>query len=246
MSFKDHFSSLASDYARHRPRYPDALFQFLAENVPNAQCAWDCATGNGQAALALAKHFSRVIATDASAKQIAAAEQSHGVEYRIAPAEHSTLEDVSVDICTVAQALHWFDWKQFYAEVRRVVRPNGLLAVWTYTHSTITPEIDAVMRNFYARVRSYFPPERQWVDEEYRTIPFPFTEINAPDFYMEALWNLEDVLGYYRSWSGVANYQQQHGKSPLDEVETELRSVWQNPDIPLPVSWKLHLRLGRV
>lgn len=246
MSFKDHFSSLASDYARHRPTYPDALFRFLAEQTRKPERAWDCATGSGQAARALARYFPHVIATDASAQQIAAAEQHQNVEYRVAPAETSGLETASADVCTVAQALHWFDWERFYAEVRRVVRPGGLLAVWTYTHSTITPEIDAVMQNFYARVRSYFPPERKWVDEKYATIPFPFAEIAAPNVFMEAAWNLEDVLGYYRSWSGVANYQKQHGESPLPVVEQELGAVWENPHAPLPVRWKLHLRLGRV
>ncbi len=246
MSFKDHFSSLASDYARHRPRYPDALFAFLAEQAPSRLRAWDCATGNGQAATALAKYFSHVIATDASAEQIAEGEAHPKVEYRVSPAENSGLESSSVDICTVAQALHWFDREQFYEEVRRVVKRGGLLAVWTYSHSTITPKIDAAMREFYATMRPYFPPERQWVDEEYATLPFPFAEIPAPDFYMEAWWNLADVLGYYRSWSGVKAYQKEHNTSPIPQAESALGSVWAAPQKPLPVRWKLHLRLGRV
>ncbi|TAE21161.1 MAG: class I SAM-dependent methyltransferase [Candidatus Kapaibacterium sp.] len=250
MPFNDHFSLLSSDYARHRPRYPDALFQFLAEyldkNLAKPHLAWDCATGSGQAATALAKHFPRIIATDASREQIAQAEPAANVEYCVATAESSGLETASVGLCTVAQALHWFDWQQFYAEVRRVVQTGGLLAVWTYTHSTITPEIDATMQDFYQFVRPYFPPERRWVDEKYATIDFPFAEISTPDFFMEAAWNLEDVLGYYRSWSGVARYQTEHGESPLSRAEAALRGVWQQPDTPLPVRWKLHLRLGLV
>jgi ubiquinone/menaquinone biosynthesis C-methylase UbiE len=246
MPFKDHFSSLASDYARHRPRYPDALFAFLAEQAPSRHLAWDCATGNGQAATALASHFREVIATDASAEQIAAAEPQPHIHYRVASAEHSDLESSSMDICTVAQAIHWFDRERFYDEVRRVVKHGGLLAVWTYSHSTITPEIDAAMREFYAQMRPYFPPERQWVDEEYATLPFPFAEIPAPDFFMEAAWNLADVLGYYRSWSGVKVFQKQHGTSPIPQAEAALGAVWANPEKPLTVRWKLHLRLGRV
>lgn len=246
MSFKDHFSSLASDYARHRPRYPDALFAFLAEQTNNHSLAWDCATGNGQAATALAGHFTEVIATDASAEQIAEAEPHPKVVYRVSPAENSGLEPSSADICTVAQAIHWFDRERFYDEVRRVVRRGGLLAVWTYSQSVVTPEIDAAMREFYAQMRPYFPPERQWVDEEYATLPFPYEEISAPDFFMEAAWNLADVLGYYRSWSGVKAFQKQHGISPIPQAEEALGTVWANPEKPLTVRWKLHIRLGRV
>ncbi len=246
MSFKDHFSSLASDYARHRPRYPESLYHFLAIHAPRRALAWDCATGNGQAATGLARHFDKVIATDASTEQIAAAEAVHNVEYRVAPAEKSGLEAVSADVCTVAQALHWFDMERFFAEVRRIVRPGGVLAVWTYTQSEILPPIDAAMQDFYAQMRPYFPPERQWVDEEYTTLPFPFEPVAAPDFFMEAAWNLSDVLGYYRSWSGVKAFEKQHGESPIPIAEEALRSVWAYPDKALAVRWKLHLRLGKV
>jgi ubiquinone/menaquinone biosynthesis C-methylase UbiE len=246
MSFKDHFSSLASDYARHRPRYPDALYRFLAEQSPAQNLAWDCATGNGQAAVGLARYFANVIATDASAEQIASAESCPNVEYRQATAEQSGLESLSADSCTVAQAGHWFEAERFYAEVRRVVKPRGLLAVWAYSHSHITPSIDAAMQRFYAQMRDYFPPERHWVDEEYTTLAFPFEEIAAPDFFMEAAWNLEDVLGYYRSWSGTKEYHQRHGTSPIPIAEEALRAVWERPEERRLVRWKLHLRLGRV
>lgn len=245
-SFNDHFSTLASTYARHRPRYPDALFAYLAEIAPSTNLAWDCATGNGQAAQNLASHFKRVIATDASSAQIQAAEPVHNVEYRIAPAENTGLEAASIDICTVAQAIHWFDFEKFYAEVRRVVKPNGILAVWTYTHSEISPAIDGIMRDFYKQIRPYFPPERHWVDEKYATLPFPFEEIASPQFVMEAAWSLEDVLGYYASWSGVKAFKEQHGKIPLHDVESSLREVWANPEHPCSVRWNLHLRIGKL
>jgi len=89
MSFKDHFSKQAADYARFRPRYPREMFEYLGRIAPSRALAWDCATGNGQAAVGLAAVFERVIATDASEKQIANAEPHERVEYRVAPAEES-------------------------------------------------------------------------------------------------------------------------------------------------------------
>jgi ubiquinone/menaquinone biosynthesis C-methylase UbiE len=251
MTFNDHFSSLAKDYARHRPQYPQELYNWLAPLAPARTLAWDCATGNGQAATGLANVFERVIATDASQEQINAAAPHERVEYRVATAEDSGLDDYSADICTVAQAVHWFDFEKFYAEVRRVVRPDGIIAVWTY--ASIEPlantDITSIMDNFYHKVRPYFPDERRWVDEEYQTIPFPFEElptVSLPTFFMEAAWNLDDVLGYYRSWSGVKAFQQQYGTSPVEEVASGLRAVWTIPEEPLTMRWKLHLRVGRV
>ena len=244
--FHDHFSTLADAYARHRPRYPAALFDFLAELAPAKECAWDCATGNGQAAEGLARHFRRVVATDASERQIAAAIGANNIAYRVAPAEASGLPDAAADVCAVAQALHWFDFERFYAEARRVLKPGGIIATWMYGHSEITPDIDEVMRDFYRRISSYFPPQRRWVDERYATIPFPFDEIPAPEFFMEARWNCADILGYYSSWSAVKEYQARHRESPLREVERLLRENWRgNPEEPLKVRWKLALRIGR-
>jgi ubiquinone/menaquinone biosynthesis C-methylase UbiE len=252
MPFNDHFSALANDYARHRPQYPDSLYQWLASIAPAQTLAWDCATGNGQAATGLAGVFDRVIATDGSQEQITAALPHERIEYRVATAEESGLEDHSVDICTVAQALHWFDFDRFYAEVRRVVRQNGIIAAWTYAYveTEADSKLKTIMDDFYYKVRPYFPAERRWVDEEYRMVPFPFDELpsaSIPTFFMEAVWNLDDVLGYYRSWSGVKEFQKQHGISPLDDVADALRAVWQQSDQePIRIRWRLHLRVGRV
>lgn len=249
-AFNDHFSSLSSVYARHRPRYPDALFAYLARIAPSTALAWDCATGNGQAAQNLARHFERVIATDASATQIQAAEPAPNIEYRVVPADQSGLDTASANVCTVAQALHWFNIEQFYAEVKRVLKPHGIIAVWTYTHSRIAPEIDGIMQDFYRDIRPYFPPERALVDDRYTTIPFPFEELTAPPFVMEAAWNLDDVLGYYRSWSGVQGFERQHGgkphRNPLGEVERRLSEVWGERESVREVRWDVHLRVGRV
>lgn len=248
-SFKDHFSSLADDYVRHRPRYPDALFQYLASLTPSRSRAWDCATGSGQAAEGLAPYFERIVATDASAEQIAAAQAAlcrANIEYRVAAAEVSDLEDASIDLCTVAQSLHWFDFEQFYSEVRRVVKPGGVLAVWTYAESEAPSPIHQMMHDFYARMRPYFPPERQWVDEHYATIPFPFDEIASPEFFMEAQWTLEDIQGYYRSWSAVKEFRKRYGADPTEEVQRQSEKLRGNFGARIPVRWRLYCRIGRV
>ena len=180
LSFSDHFSQQADDYARFRPTYPAALYDYLASLTPQHDRAWDVGTGNGQAVFGLARHFRSVIATDPSEQQIALAAPHERVTYRVAPAEHSGLEDQSIDLSTAAMAVHWFDLDRFYAEARRVLKPDGLLAVWCYNLTEITPEVDAVMESYYHNVLGEFwPPQIGRVDEHYRTLPFPFTEIAA-------------------------------------------------------------------
>ena len=206
MSFKDHFSRQAADYAIFRPRYPRALFEFIAANSPNEQEALDCATGNGQAAIGLAEFFQRVIAIDASAQQIENAQPNDRVEYRVAPAETSGLASRSCDAITVAQALHWFRLEEFYAEARRILKPGGLLAVWTYHHVRISPEVDAIVRRYHDEVVGpFWPPERKMVGRAYLDLPFPFSEIASPEFQIEVRWSLEHLVGnaavHGREWN---------------------------------------------
>ena len=176
MSFKDHFSNQAADYARFRPRYPREMFEYLGTTAPGRKLAWDCATGNGQAAVELAEVFDRVIATDASEKQIANAQPHERVEYRVAPAEESSVESDSIDVIVVAQALHWFDLDRFYAEARRVLKPRGVLAASAYNLLRIEPAIDAIVDRYYHEVVGpFWPPERKLV-ENFGDLPFPFHE----------------------------------------------------------------------
>ena len=244
--FKDHFSSHAADYAAYRPGYPPALFDFLLTLTAGRRLAWDCATGNGQAAVDLAARFERVIATDASADQIAHAVPHPRVEYRIAAAESSGLPDRSVDLVTVAQALHWFDFDRFYAEVRRVLAPDGAIAAWTYNLARVSPEIDAAIDRLARDVAGpYWPPERRWVDLEYRTIPFPFPEAAAPAFVHEERWDLERLLRYLRTWSAVQRYQKATGDDPLAQIRDELAAAWGDSAAARVVRWPIFLRASQ-
>jgi hypothetical protein len=247
VSFKDHFSGHASDYARFRPRYPAALFDYLASIAPERRCAWDCATGNGQAAVALAQHFGQVIATDASAQQVENAEPHERVAYRVAPAERSGLEDHSVDLVTVAQALHWFDIPAFFDETHRVLARSGAIAIWAYNLMTISPEIDRLVLEFYRETTGpFWPPERDIVEAGYRTIAFPFEEIATPEFAMETDWNIEQVLGYLRTWSAAQKFIAARGYDPVDGLGEQMREFWLGPDSRRLVRWPLSVRAGYV
>ena len=244
--FQDHFSGHADAYARYRPAYPDALFDWLASEAPGHRSAWDCATGNGQAARALARHFETVIATDASAEQVARAAPAAGVRYAVAPAEASGLDDSSVDLVTVAQALHWFDRERFWEEARRVMRPNGVIAAWCYQLARITPDVDAVVDRLYRDiVGEYWPLGRRQVELGYGGIEFPFEEIEASAFEMTADWTLEQLAGYLGTWSAVQRYIADREDDPVEAVTGDLRAAWGNAGQPRRVSWPLDLRAGR-
>lgn len=244
-TFKDHFSGHAASYAAARPDYPPDLFDWLAEQAPARTLAWDCATGNGQAARALAEHFERVIATDASAEQIAQAVPQPHVEYRIATAESPGLDPNSADLVTVAQAVHWFDRPRFYEAARRILRPGGLIAVWSYGLFTIDPALDGIVNRFYDGVMGpYWPPERKLVDARYATLDFPFEEVAAPAFVMERDWTLDQVLAYLRTWSAVQRYRHDEGRDPVSLISGAFTRQWG--DAPRRrVCWPLYVRAGR-
>ena len=243
-AFKDHFSRQAAEYAKFRPRYPKELFRWLGSVAPARVLAWDCATGNGQAAVELAEVFDRVIATDASEKQVARAAANSRVQYQVAPAEQSGLDTQSVDLVAVAQALHWFDLDRFYAEVRRVLKPGGVFAAWAYKLATVEPAIDLVVNRYYSDVvGKYWPAERVLV-EKFEELPFAFEEIGVPQFEMVAEWTVEHLLGYLRTWSATQRFMAAEERDPLAEVERELRAVWGHES--RPVVWPLTVRAGRV
>lgn len=247
MRFKDHFSDQAADYARYRPDYPHELFAYLGSLVLARECAWDCGTGSGQAAVALAEFFDRVVATDASEKQILSATKNPRVEYRIAPAENSGLNSHSLDLIAVAQALHWFDLDAFYMEAKRVLKPDGVLAVWCYGLLEIAPEIDAIINRLYREiVGPYWPPERKVIESRYQTIPFPFAELQPPQFTMEARWSLAQLVGYLRTWSATRAFLVATRTDPVEEIIPDLSKAWGKPDREWRISWPLSIRAGRV
>ena len=246
MSFHDHFSRDAGSYAAFRPRYPAALFSALAATVSRHDMAWDAGTGNGQAAIALADHFRHVVATDASAAQIAAATTHERVEYRVARAEASGLDDESTDLVTVAQALHWFDIPGFFAEARRVLRSDGVVAAWTYGLMSIDPAIDQIIHDFeHSKVGPYWPAQRELVDSGYRTIDFPFDELSFPTFLIEQPMTVDTLAGYVRTWSSVAHYVQANGDDPVAPFIAEIADWWGAREHSRKVTFPVTVRVGR-
>lgn len=244
-AFRDHFAFAASSYASYRPRYPASLFTWLASETREHERAWDCGTGSGQAAVGLAAHYGTVVATDPSLAQLSSAERARGVEYVAMSAEASALQAERVDVVTVAQALHWFDRARFFAEVDRVLRPGGLLAVWSYGLLTIEPTIDARLRHFYSdTLGAYWPSERALVDSGYAGIALPYPELPTPRVAMEASWTLAEVLGFLSTWSAVGRYRTAVGADPLRELSTDLASVWGTKE-QREVRWPLTLRAAR-
>jgi SAM-dependent methyltransferase len=245
--FIDHFATLSSGYAHFRPSYPGELFAWLAEVAPTHQRVWDCATGTGQAARALADHFKTVLATDASASQLAAAEPHPGVQYRLAPAENPGLEAASIDLVTVAQALHWFDRPRFFAEVERVLRPGGVLAVWSYGLATVEDEaVDGLLRHLYHHILGpFWPAERALVENGYQDIELPFAGIPAPSFAMTTAWSLEQLLGYLATWSASARYRAERCSDPLDPIRQPLAAAWGEASARRWIHWPLTVKATR-
>lgn len=245
-AFPDHFSGHARDYARHRPSYPAALIDALASLAPARTVAWDCATGNGQAAVLLAERFERVIATDASAAQLAHATPHPRVEYRVARAEDSSLAPNSVALVSAAAAAHWFDHARFHAEVDRVLVPGGVLAVWTYDPVVVSPEIDRVTRWYQReRVGRHWPPQRAYVDAHYATLPFPYPDLDLGRFRIEARLDRAAVVGYLATWSATARCREIEGVDPIPELDARLAAVWPDANEPRDAHWPLDLRVGR-
>jgi SAM-dependent methyltransferase len=248
VTFQDHFSTVASPYARFRPSYPASLFAWLAHRVPRRERAWDCATGSGQAARGLTAHFRVVLATDPSRAQLAAwTATAPGVVRVACTAEASALADRSIDLVTVAQALHWFDTDAFYDETRRVVRPGGWLAVWSYALCRLTPAVDHVLDTLHHEVLGpYWAPERRHVESGYRTLPFPFDEQAAPEgLFLERDVTRGELGGYVSTWSAVRAARRE-GLDPLAAFQSELARVWPDGDHRLRARWPLSVRVGRM
>ncbi len=243
----DYFSQVAAGYAAHRPTYPAAVVELLADLAPGRDLAWDSGCGSGQLSVPLAGRFARVIATDASADQIANGRTHPRVEYRRAPAEGSGLPDAVVDLAVSAQAAHWFDLPAYYAEVRRVARPGAIVALLTYGRIRVHAAIDPLIERFYGGVlERCWPPERRSVDDGYRSLPFPFEQIPVPPLEMSGQWALEAFFGYVDTWSATRVLEQAEGRGPIDVFQRDLARVWGPAGTVRPVHWELTVRAGRL
>jgi SAM-dependent methyltransferase len=248
VKFEDHFSDRAALYAEYRPLYPEALFEFVARLASNHRVALDCGTGNGQAAIGLADHFNRVVATDASAGQIRNASPHPRIEFRVAPAEATGLPDSSMDLVTAAQCLHWLDTGRFFAEAKRVLATDGAIAVWGYGDPILDNEsLQRVVHEFNrGTLERYWSPERQILLDGFRNVTFPFAEVEAPLLDLTMCWNLAQLTGYLRTWSATARYLKESGVDPVAAVEKSLERDWGDPDHQREVRWPLYIRAGRL
>lgn len=247
MTYEDHFSGHADAYARFRPRYPDTLFTWLASTAPGRTLAWDAGTGSGQVAAALAQHFGKVVATDASADQLARAEPHAHVQYRHEPSDRSSLPTASVDLITAGAAAHWFELDGFYREVNRVGRQGALVALFSYGPREFADAVGPGVHRFQEEVLAGFWPERiQYVHDRYATLPFPFEEIAAPPFEMTAEWNLAELLAFLETWSASQRYFLERGTRATAAIEEELSRAWGDPSRRRLLRCPLFMRVGRV
>lgn len=243
---KDNFSTQSSQYAKFRPTYPQELYDFLLSHVKDTKLAWDCATGNGQVASELAKRFDKVYATDISKNQLANAVQLPNIIYKLEQAEHTNFSDHSFDLITVAQAIHWFKFDEFYAEVKRTLKPDGIFAAIGYGIMQITPAIDEVIHYLYKDILgTYWDEERKYIEDNYLNIPFPFKEIENPGFKMTTQWSFDQLIGYLETWSALQHYLKANGQNPIKLVYDNLKQAWgaaQTREIYYP----LLLKVGRL
>lgn len=241
---KDNFSKQAALYAKYRPGYPEDLFTFITSFLKSRKLAWDCATGNGQSAVQLANYFEKVIATDISAKQLEQAEQKSNIIYKVAPAEASGIDTGTVDLVTVAQAIHWFDFDQFYTEVKRVAAAEAHLAVWCYSLLRIDKNIDKIIDDYhFNKLATYWDAERKYVDEGYASIPFSFQKIDTPHFEMVKYWTLEDLQGYLETWSAWQKYLSVNNSNPVLPLIEMIRPFWKTGEAQ-KIIFPIHLLLG--
>lgn len=220
---KDLFSSHSADYAMFRPGYPPVLFEYLRGITATKERAWDCATGTGQVAGELASFFEQVYATDISLNQLSQAIQKSNIHYTKQRAESTGFPDDYFDLLTVGQAIHWFNLEDFYAEAKRVLKKDAVIAVFGYALFKSNPETDKIIQNFYEKIIGpYWEPERRFIEEKYQSIPFPFREISTPQFELEQQWSLERLIGYLNTWSAVKSYEKETSSNPVKLIQKDL------------------------
>lgn len=242
---KDNFSKIASAYAVFRPGYPQEIIDYIVSKVPRTGVALDVATGNGQLAQKLAFYFDQVYATDISAQQLENAVKATTIRYSVQPAEKTTFADHQFDLITVAQAVHWFDFNSFNKEIYRILKDDGIFVILGYSLLKTNPATDAVIKKLYKEILGdYWDKERQYIDAYYKTIPFPYDEITTKAFESHYEWDYEQLLGYLGTWSAVQHYKKQKKANPLDLIEADLKTSWEESD--KKVTFPLLLRIGKL
>jgi ubiquinone/menaquinone biosynthesis C-methylase UbiE len=241
------FSQNSDQYAKHRPQYPEELFAYLNEISAEHDSAWDCATGNGQAAISCAKYFTHVEATDISAEQIQHCLVHPKIHYSVCPAEHTPFANNSFDLIVVATAVHWFDQAQFFQEVERVLKPKGILAIWSYGFFTIESEIDdMIAKELLEPIDPFWASGNRQVMNGYRDLILPLEKIsNLPSFSMQVEWNLEQLSAYLRTWSAVKRYSTELGIDSVARLESKLKKTWKDPNDVKVASMPLFLKVSR-
>jgi len=246
MNTKHYFIHQAPVYAAFRPTYPDTLYDLIRQHIEEKNTAWDCATGNGQVAGALARFITHVQATDVSREQLAEAIILPNISYSVQPAEQTDFPAAAFDLITVGQALHWFNLPAFFQEVKRTAKPGALLAVFGYSNVTISPEIDTLFERFYnGTVGPFWDEKRRTVERHYADVSFPFQRIATEELQMTFAWTLEHFTGYLRSWSATQKFIKARGFDPVDAFAQELEGFWSTNEIKT-VAFPLFVILCRI
>ncbi|WP_421762766.1 class I SAM-dependent methyltransferase [Ekhidna sp.] len=243
---KDNFSTQSDDYAKFRPVYSKELINYLISLTKNQEVCWDCGTGNGQLAVALSDTFRQVKATDISQNQLDNATKRPNIEYSKQPAEQTNFPDQYFDLITVAQAAHWFDHQRFNDEVKRTLKPNGIIALFGYGLVKVEGVIGSIIKDFYWTItKPYWDSERDHIEAQYETIPFPYDEIQvSQNFDIISDMTVDQLTGYISTWSAVQHFIKANGYSPIDQLKIDLTKVWNNED--RQVTFPVFIRVGRV
>ncbi|KAF9607996.1 hypothetical protein IFM89_004393 [Coptis chinensis] len=257
----DLFIKQAKEYQENRPSYPPELIRFIASKTPNHDLAWDVGTGNGQAAVILAGIYKNVVGTDTSEQQLALASKLPNIRYQhtrlnmsLSELERDVVAQDTVDLVTVAQAVHWFDLPTFYSRVKCVLKkPTGVLAVWCYIEPEVNEAVDIVFWKLYRASGPYWAPARKLVDDKYRNIDFPFEPVDGTDntgpfeFVTEKSMDLDGYLTYIRSWSSYQTAKAKGVELLSEEVIADFERAWQTENGSRKVvRYPVYLRIGKV
>jgi ubiquinone/menaquinone biosynthesis C-methylase UbiE len=245
---KDLFSQQAATYAKYRPTYPPALIEYILSFVSNRSVAWDVATGNGQAALLLSNYFEKIMATDYSEKQLDQAILRNNIFYSLSGAEKTGFSDNSFDLITIAQAYHWLNFEEFQKEATRVAKPGAIIAAWGYNiPQSGIEKLDNAINYFYKEVvGSFWDVERKFIEAAYQTIPFSFEPLPGTSFAIEVKWSINDLAGYFQSWSSVQHFINNRKFNPVEQFLPQLANAWPTQQQILSFNFPLFMRIGRV